>query len=102
PIANTSVHILDERLQPVPPGVPGELCAGGDGLARGYLDDEAATRERFVEVDGRRLYRTGDRARLRADGSIEFLGRLDHQLKVRGIRVEPAEIEQAIRRFPGV
>ena len=106
PLANTFVHILDEQMQPVSFGEAGELYTGGDGLARGYLNDSALTAERFVpnpfSETGERLYRTGDRARYRADGNIEFLGRIDHQVKVRGYRIEPVEIETALTQHPAV
>ncbi|MCU1277796.1 MAG: tycC2 [bacterium] len=105
PIANTKVYVLDARLEPVPLGVAGEAYAGGDGLARGYLDDDVATRERFIPnpfVSGERLYKTGDRVRRRADGSLEFLGRTDDQIKLRGFRVELAEVERAVRQCPGI
>jgi amino acid adenylation domain-containing protein len=107
PIANTQVYILDAHLQPVPEGVPGELYAAGDGLARGYWNRPELTAEKFVshpfsrEV-GAKLYRTGDRARWLADGSIEFLGRMDRQAKIRGFRVEPAEVETALAQHPAV
>jgi amino acid adenylation domain-containing protein len=107
PINGTRVLILDPQLNPVPPGVPGELYTGGAGLARGYLRKPEATADRFVPdafsgVPGARLYRTGDRARWLVDGTIEFLGRLDQQIKLRGFRIECGEIEAALRRHPTV
>ncbi|MGP1676232.1 MAG: amino acid adenylation domain-containing protein, partial [Burkholderiales bacterium] len=105
PIANTTVYVLDPHLHPLPPGVYGELCTGGDGLARGYLKQERLTRERFVnnpfdDTPGARLYKTGDRVRHLPDGSIEFLGRVDNQVKIRGYRVEPGEVESALLALP--
>ncbi|HEY6168610.1 MAG TPA: alpha/beta fold hydrolase, partial [Verrucomicrobiae bacterium] len=106
-IANTQVYVLDEQLQPVPIGVPGELCIAGDGLARGYLNAPELTAEKFVAnpfstKPDARLYRTGDVARWLADGTIEFIGRLDHQVKIRGFRVELGEIESTLSRHPAV
>lgn len=96
PIANTTVYILDERLEAVPIGAQGELYAGGDGLARGYLNDPTLTKAKFIShpfEPGQRLYRTGDLARWRPDGTIDYLGRVDEQIKIRGYRIEPGEIE---------
>jgi amino acid adenylation domain-containing protein len=107
PIANDQVYILDSQMNPVPVGVAGELCAGGAGLALGYLNQPEQTAERFVrnpfsDDPNSRLYRTGDLARFLPDGSIEFLGRIDQQVKIRGFRVEPAEIENVLKRHPSV
>ncbi|WP_193212027.1 non-ribosomal peptide synthetase [Luteolibacter marinus] len=103
PIANTSVFILDESGRPVATGVPGELHTGGDGLAVGYLGDEALTAAKFItHPQFGRLYRTGDLCRWLPDGTIEFTGRIDHQVKVRGFRVEPGEIEAALSSHPEV
>ena len=106
PLGNVICRVLDSDLNPVPAGVPGELCISGIGLARGYLGRPGLTAERFV-VDplgeqGARLYRTGDRARWTADGVIEYLGRLDQQVKLRGFRVEPEEIEARLLAQDGV
>jgi amino acid adenylation domain-containing protein len=103
PIQATSCEVVDAAGQPAPVGVAGELWIGGDGVSRGYRGDPELTAERFVvEADGARRYRTGDRVRRLPDGTIEFLGRLDRQLKVRGVRVEPAEVEVALRAHTAV
>jgi amino acid adenylation domain-containing protein len=107
PIANTQMYVLDGHRNPLPAGVPGELYIGGTGLSPGYWNRPDLTAERFVpdpfSADpGARLYRTGDLARWRPDGTIECLGRVDHQVKVRGFRIELGEIEAALERHPGV
>ncbi|MDQ4124733.1 MAG: amino acid adenylation domain-containing protein, partial [Actinomycetota bacterium] len=107
PIAGARVYILDDDLNPVPKGLPGEMYVGGRGVARGYLGRPALTAERFLPdpfaaEPGARMYRTGDRARYRADGNIDFVGRTDDQVKVRGFRVEPAEVEAWLVKHPAV
>jgi amino acid adenylation domain-containing protein len=107
PIANTRAYVLDERLEPTPAGVAGELFIGGDGVARGYLGRPELTAQRFIPdpfcgEPGARLYRTGDLVRLSPEGHLEFLGRRDDQVKIRGYRVEPSEIEQVLNQHPGV
>lgn len=107
PMPGWQVYILDEHLQPVPPGLPGELYIGGSGLARGYVGRPDITAERFIPhlwsaEPGARLYRTGDRARYLLDGNLEFAGRADYQVKMRGFRIELEEIEAALKKHPGV
>ena len=107
PIANTQLYILDQNLQPVPDGEIGELCIGGFGVARGYLNRPELTAEQFVEdrfsgVPGTRLYRSGDLARYRTDGTLECLGRFDNQIKINGYRIELGEIEAVLATHPNV
>ncbi|GAA1229138.1 hypothetical protein GCM10009676_09530 [Prauserella halophila] len=106
-VRNTQLYVLDEQLEPLPIGVVGELCVGGAGVGHGYLADPAKTARAFVPdpfsgVEGARLYRTGDRVRYRPDGQLEFLGRIDHQVKIRGQRIELGEVEAAIRELESV
>ncbi|WP_448322208.1 amino acid adenylation domain-containing protein, partial [Streptomyces sp. CO7] len=107
PLTNTEVFVMDENGALLPPGVPGELWVGGPGVARGYWNRPELTEEKFVahpfsDDPGARVYRTGDIVRWREDGLLEFVGRVDHQVKIRGFRIEPGEIEEALRRFPGL
>ena len=102
PIANVQALVADRNGEPVPIGVPGELWLSGAGLARGYLRRPELTAERFVHQDGQRFYRTGDRVRRRADGALEFLGRLDEQIKLGGVRIEPGELESHLTAHPQV
>ena len=107
PIANTQMYVLDSALRPTPLGVPGELYIGGDGVARGYLERPGLTSDRFLADPFRNapdalLYRTGDVARFRSDGALEFLGRVDHQVKIRGHRIELGEIEVTLGTHPAV
>ena len=107
PISHTQVYVLDAEMQPVPPGAMGELYVGGHGVACGYLNQPQLTAERFFpdpfsSLPGGRLYRTGDCVRSRADGNLEFLGRMDWQVKIRGYRVELGEIETALRAEPEI
>jgi amino acid adenylation domain-containing protein len=107
PIANTQLYVLDEHGESVPAGAPGELYIGGAGVARGYLNQPALTASRFVPLSGpsaeaQRVYRTGDGVQWRADGNLEFLGRLDEQVKIRGYRIELGEIESVLAAYSGV
>jgi amino acid adenylation domain-containing protein len=107
PVANTCIYILDDQMQPVPIGVPGELHIGGVQVARGYINRPDLTAEKFLHDPfsadpAARLYKTGDLARYLPDGSIEYLGRLDHQVKIRGVRIELAEIESVLTQHPAV
>jgi len=106
PVHNTRLYLLNQWLEPVPVGVPGEICVAGIQVGRGYLDRPDLTAEKFIpdpfDKKSRRLYRTGDLGRYREDGAIEFLGRIDHQVKIRGVRIEPGEIEAQLLTFPNV
>jgi amino acid adenylation domain-containing protein len=107
PIFNTQVHLLDEDMQQVPFGESGQICIGGDGIGRGYINDPAQTAEKFVDdpfssEPGARLYKTGDLGRILPDGNIEFVGRVDHQVKVNGLRIDLGDIETALRQHAGI
>src|SRR5262249_54349008 len=107
PVPRTSIAVLDGHLQPVPDNVEGELCIGGIAIGRGYLNGPRLTADRFrpdpfSAEPGARIYRTGDRVRRRANGSLDFLGRADRQIKLRGFRIESGEIEVVLERHAGV
>ncbi|MEH2366281.1 amino acid adenylation domain-containing protein, partial [Nostoc sp.] len=106
PIANVRIYILDNQNQPLPPGIPGELCIAGAGLARGYLNCPELTAEKFIELDlfgeQERVYKTGDLARWLPDGNLEYLGRIDNQVKLRGFRIELGEIEALLAKHPKI
>jgi acyl carrier protein len=106
PISNSFVYILDENMEPVAPGSIGELCAAGDGISRGYLNDRATNGpflpDPFADRTGARMYRTGDLARWKENGVVEFLGRLDEQIKILGHRIEPGEIEAVLLQHPEI
>ncbi|NES96346.1 MAG: amino acid adenylation domain-containing protein [Desertifilum sp. SIO1I2] len=102
PILNVEVRLLDASLNPVPVGIPGEIYIGGVGVARGYLNRPELTAERFIQIEDTVFYQTGDRAQFRSDGTIEFLGRGDRQIKMRGFRVELGEIEATLQRHPAI
>src|SRR5262249_44123882 len=105
-IPDWQVYLLDAHLQLAPPGIAGEICVGGAGLAQGYLNDAALTAERFIPNPfgpaGERLYRSRDLARWREGGDLEYLGRTDHQVKIRGFRIELGEIESVVRQLSGI
>ncbi|HYG60618.1 MAG TPA: amino acid adenylation domain-containing protein, partial [Symbiobacteriaceae bacterium] len=107
PIPDLRIYLLDERLEPVPPGVPGEICVAGSGVARGYLNRPELNSQRFVpdpfsRREGTRMYRSGDLAKYTASGELEYLGRIDHQVKIRGFRVELGEIESTLNSHPAI
>ncbi|MGC4755547.1 amino acid adenylation domain-containing protein [Micromonospora trifolii] len=102
PLPNTVGLLVDRANRPLPAGIPGELLMGGPGVARGYIGAPELTAQQFITVNGQRLYRTGDVLRMRRDGWVEYRGRVDDQVKVRGYRVEPGEVAEALRQVPGV
>ncbi|WP_173966804.1 AMP-binding protein, partial [Flavobacterium collinsii] len=105
PINNTQIYILDSQMSLLPMGVVGELCVSGAGVARGYLNQEELTREKFIEnpfKEGDRIYKTGDLARWLPDGNLEFIGRKDNQVKIRGYRIELGEIENVLSSVRGI
>ncbi|MFF4244890.1 amino acid adenylation domain-containing protein [Streptomyces sp. NPDC001822] len=102
PVPNTTGFLADRDGRPLPAGIPGEFLVGGPGVARGYIGAPDLTAQRFVTVDGQRLYRSGDVLRMRRDGWVEFRGRVDDQVKIRGYRVEPGDVAEALRQLPGV
>jgi amino acid adenylation domain-containing protein len=106
PIANARIYILDNKNQPLPPGIPGELCIAGAGLARGYLNRPSLTAEKFIQLDlfgkRERIYKTGDLARWLPDGNLQYLGRMDDQVKLRGFRIELGEIEALLAKHPKI
>lgn len=105
PVANTHIYILNDKHEPVPVGVMGEICISGDGVSKGYINAPALTDEKFRPdpfFSGYTVYSTGDMGIVRADGNIEFCGRRDNQIKLRGLRIESGEIECAMSRFEGI
>ena len=102
PLANNQIYLLDRNLQPVPIGIPGEIYIGGAQVSRGYLNRSELTAARFIEFEGKRLYKTGDKARYLRSGELEFLGRIDNQVKIRGYRIELGEIEATLQQHPDV
>lgn len=105
PVSNTRIYIVDQHLQPVLIGKPGELCIAGDGLARGYYNQPELTAKTFIDnpfEPGTKLYKTGDSARWLSDGNIEYLGRIDSQVKIRGFRIELGAIESKLSEYPGI
>ncbi len=102
PTPNTQLYVTDERLKPLPIGVPGELLIGGDSVGRGYLTRPELTESRFLKTQQGTVYRTGDLVRLRPDGVLDFLGRLDDQVKIRGFRIELGEIEAVLETHPAI